>query len=71
MADRTACAIFAAIFDALAEKNTPECKEIAEYMWSLHFSYDFSDCQMESEDALIILGLAKKLKNGKVQYRKS
>lgn len=68
MADRTSAGIFSEIFDSLAKRNTPECREIAQEIWDLHWNYDFCNYQMDCNDALITLGLATDLGEGRVKY---
>lgn len=61
MADRTAAGIFGEFFDLAAGiKQTPEVKRLALLMWCMTGGYDFSPDQMECDEALIKLGLAKR-----------
>lgn len=59
MADRTSAKLFGTIFDLLAKNPTDEKKAIAKEIWPLHSEYDFSEYQMNCDDSLIKLGLAK------------
>lgn len=60
MADRTSAGIFGRIFEYLAQKPDRRAKEFALEMWSEAGGYDFSWYQMECDDALVTLGLAKR-----------
>lgn len=65
MADRTSAEIFGAIFATLADElpdNTIR-QRIALKFWKMSRQYDFSDCQMEEDDALTTLGLARQVPN--------
>jgi hypothetical protein len=68
MVDRTSAELFGNIFSRLANKQTEETIEIAKDLWSNTSGYDFSPYQMESDDALINLGLAKKI-DGNIVYK--
>ncbi|WP_126654107.1 hypothetical protein [Chryseobacterium aureum] len=59
MADRTSAEIFGIIFEKLASKPTEDNKELAKELFEKCSDYDFSYSQMEIDDSLIILGLAK------------
>jgi hypothetical protein len=60
MADRTSAGLFGMIFELLAKNPTDEHKEIAKEILGKAGDYDFSNYQMDADDALIKLGLAKK-----------
>ncbi len=60
MADRTSAGVFGTIFGLLAKNPTDDHKAIAKEIWPLTGNYDFSEYQMEADDDLITLGLAKK-----------
>lgn len=57
MADRTAAALFAAIFETLADHSL---EIVARKFWDMSGSYDFRPYQMGCDDALVRLGLAKR-----------
>lgn len=61
MADRTSAYIFSRVFD-LIDEHVPEPKrrEVALEFWRESQNYDFSNSQMECDDVLIRLGLARK-----------
>lgn len=61
MADRTSAALFGSIFEMLAERGDERDKEYALKFWEMKEDggYDFSDYQMECDEALIKLGLAR------------
>jgi hypothetical protein len=58
MADRTSAYVFALIFRELA--LLPEGRDIAKRIWGHTMKYDFSQYQMECDEALISLGLARR-----------
>jgi len=60
MSDRTSAALFGKIFRLLANNPTDEHKTIAKEIWMSSGQFDFSFYQMDADDALIKLGLAKK-----------
>lgn len=68
MADRTSAEIFGTIFAYLAQTPDERAKTFARALFYMSQGYDFSECQMECDDALVTLGLAKKLDDGSVQY---
>lgn len=59
MADRTSAALFGKIFELLAKNPTDENKKIALEIWPFRSEYDFNEYQMDADDSLQILGLAK------------
>lgn len=59
MADRTSAALFASIFEMLAENPTDEHKLIARRIWPKTREYDFQPYQMFCDEELAKLGLAK------------
>jgi hypothetical protein len=59
MADRTSAALFGKIFSLLAKNPTDEHKAIAKEIFSFTSEYDFNYYQMDADNELIILGLAK------------
>ncbi len=64
MADRTSAAIFAEVFEFLAETpDDPRTKAFAEKMWTRTHEHDFNSYQMECDEALLKLGLAQRSKN--------
>ena len=60
MADRTAAEIFGYFFNTAARmKLTPDVRVLVRKMYWMSKKYDFSPYQMECDEALIQLGLAK------------
>jgi hypothetical protein len=59
MADRTSANLFGTIFKLLAKNPTDEHKEIAKEIFAETGDYDFSNYQMDADEALIALDLAK------------
>jgi len=59
MADRTSAALFGKIFDLLAKNPSDENKAIAKEIWPMSCDYDFAPYQMNADESLIKLGLAK------------
>jgi hypothetical protein len=59
MADRTSAAVFGGIFEYLAENPDSRALEFAKVVYGMTSAYDFNGYQMECDDALIKLGLAK------------
>ena len=59
MADRTSADLFGQLFTFFANDSDDRIREMARevYSWTQH--YDFNSYQMECDDALIILDLAK------------
>ena len=60
MSDRTSAGLFADVFEYLAEEPDERNKKFARRLWGMIGEYDFTPCQMECDDALFSLGLAKK-----------
>ena len=60
MSARSSAAIFGDIFQHLAESPTDANKEFARWLWSKTAGYDFADYQLEADDALMALGLARR-----------
>lgn len=60
MADRTSAGIFGDFFCRAAALKLNKKDKLVKFMWALRTEYDFSDYQMESDDALIKLGLARR-----------
>ena len=60
MSDRSSAYIFGSVFAYLAETPDDRSKAFAVKMWRLknEIGADFSDYQMDVDDALITLGLA-------------
>ena len=72
MADRTSAQLFSDIFIMLSNfHDLPQerIREIAEQVYRMVNAYDFNDCQMGCDVALIKLGLATKDKEGIIHYR--
>ncbi len=59
MADRTSARLFGKIYEMLAENPSDEHKAMAKAIWPLQWEYDFSEYQMDADNALVTLGLAK------------
>lgn len=59
MADRTSADLFGGIFVMLAEKATKRDKEYALKIWPMTWEYDFHECQMDCDEELEKLGLAR------------
>ena len=60
MADRTSAGVFAQFFEKAAKLGLSKNDPLVRFMWKARLEYDFSDYQMESDDALIRLGLARR-----------
>jgi hypothetical protein len=62
MADRTSAHLFGCIFEIIDEhvKDPQDRKVLAERFWAMSRGYDFSEYQMESDEVLERLGLARK-----------
>ena len=60
MADRTSAEIFGTIFEMLAENITDEQRLLALRIYKLSQRYDFTECQMDADDACLALGIARK-----------
>lgn len=66
MSDRTSSLVFATVFEHLADPellmtDPEQAKRLARKMWKLMSDYDFSPYQMYCDDALIKLGLARRV----------
>lgn len=59
MADRTSAGIFSELFMMFAVNATNTDKEYAHRVWAMAWQYDFSFQQMECDEALVRLGLAR------------
>jgi hypothetical protein len=60
MADRSSAYLFATIFELIDEHVPAEKKhEIAKRYWKMSQEYDFSNYQLESDETLVRLGLAR------------
>ena len=69
MADRTSAGLFGMVFGFLAEQPDDRSKALAARLWRARTGYDFSDYQLEADDALVALGLAVKCgKCGAIDY---
>jgi hypothetical protein len=62
MADRTSAEIFAMVFAACSVAGEAG-KAIAHKLWPMRLEYDFSDNQMQIDEELIKLELAKRVKS--------
>ena len=61
MADRTTAALFGKIFNLLSENPDQRAKQIAIEIWGERTEFDFCEYQMYCDEALIKLGLAKRV----------
>ncbi|GAB3937524.1 hypothetical protein [Larkinella terrae] len=59
MADRTSARLFGKIFGLLAKNPSEEHKAIAKEVFAETDNYDFSSYQMDADDSLMALGLAR------------
>ncbi len=59
MSDRTSAEIFGKIFTFLAKKPIQNREDAARVWWPRTKQYDFHPSQMDCNDALVTLGLAK------------
>ena len=69
MSDRTSAEIFSTVFEMLAESPTDENKKLARRLWDETFRYDFSESQLDCDDVLVALGLARR-RGERVVYKK-
>lgn len=60
MSDRGSAEIFSSMFTMLAEDPTPQHRALARRLWTSSQHYDFHPMQMECNEALIRLGLARR-----------
>lgn len=67
MSDRTSASIFGQTFEYLARKPEQN-REHALVFWERAKHYDFHPCQMECNEALVSLGLAKWV-DDEIQYK--
>lgn len=65
MSDRNSAELFCLIFELLAENPTDEHKQMARKIYDKSSQYDFSNSQMEADDACLKLGIARKGVNPK------
>lgn len=72
MADRTSAEIFGSIFEKLSEEPDTANVQFVTWLWEMAGRYDFSDCQMECDEALVKLGLATTSEDeyGRVYHRR-
>lgn len=68
MSDRSSAYLFAIIFQGLAEENImfrapDQVRALARYIWKQLGNYDFSPYQMECDDALVTLRLARRVRD--------
>lgn len=68
MADRTSAGLFGTFFEFLAEEPDERSKVMAEKLWRISKRYDFGPCQMDCDDALVKLGLARLDADGVPEY---
>lgn len=61
MADRTSARLFGEFFELLASDEPIDRQAVAKALWSKTWGYDFSSYQMCCDDALLKLGLAKRV----------
>lgn len=60
MADRASAELFSSFFRMLAEDPTEQHRQMAHRLWRMTRHYDFAPYQLECNDALKALGLARK-----------
>lgn len=74
MADRTSAELFGMFFDELAKLKDERLsadeyvQRVSRKLYKLTFNYDFNQYQMDADDALVALGLAKKMESGETHY---
>lgn len=62
MEDRTSAGLFADIFEYLAADKKPlDRRAFARWLWKKHGHFDFTHEQLECEEALSKLGLARRI----------
>ena len=61
MADRTSATVFSLVFNKLASDPTDQHKQWAREIWPETYKFDFSAYQMYCDDALLMLGLARRV----------
>lgn len=59
MSDRSSAEVFGITFEELAKNPDPRNKRLAKKIYKLTKNYDFSAYQMDCDNALVVLGLAK------------
>jgi len=59
MSDSRSPMFFARLFEWLAEDPTARNKAFADEMQKLSMEYDFASCELEVDDAMVALGIAK------------
>lgn len=59
MSDHSSAYLFSKLFEMFAEDGTAQAKEHARKIWVMSWQYDFSFEQMDCNQALERLGLAK------------
>jgi hypothetical protein len=60
MADRSSAYLIGTFLKHLADDPTESNLKMAQKIWKMRLEYDFSDYQLESDDALIKLNLARR-----------
>lgn len=60
MADRTSAALFASMFERFATQTWLD-HSVVRATWADTWGYDFHPCQMDCNEQLITLGLAKRV----------
>jgi len=63
VADRTSAGIFGDIFRMLADDAPLDRDSFARQIWEMSQGYDFHSCQMDADDELVKLGLARRMVN--------
>ena len=69
MADRTSAGIFGEMFNFLAEGGKKSKEDLIAFLWDSCHGYDFNYCQMDADESLEKLGLAKMCGCGSYLYK--
>ena len=68
MADRGSAEVFGIFFKELAQNGSVDCVDVARRCWVLRGQFDFTDDQLGCDGSLLKLGLARRTKDGLVEY---
>ena len=60
MADRTSCEIFTKLMELLGNRDQWDSKELALEIWNFSRDYDFAPVDLDCDEELLKLGLAKR-----------